>query len=43
MSNIEEERVNAECSVEEYEPPIKNLAEALRITDQLRHFSQFNG
>ena len=25
------------------EPSIKSLAEALRITDQLRHFSQFNG
>lgn len=25
------------------EPSIKSLAEALRITDQLRHFAQFNG
>ena len=25
------------------EPSIKNLAEALHVTDQLRHFAQFNG
>ena len=25
------------------EPSVKSLAEALHVTDQLRHFAQFNG
>ena len=40
--------VSAGFSIDDYdkeleEPSIKSLAEALRITNQLRHFAQFNG
>ena len=40
--------VSEGSSIDDYdkeleEPSIKSLAEALRTTDQLRHFAQFNG
>ena len=39
----EDTSIDGDYDKELEEPSIKSLAEALRITDQLRHFAQLNG